>query len=52
MGKGFFQILIGLLLFDNKTQMDLIGSLSLTIIGLLNLSLACCRKTRRPDRAE
>jgi len=51
-GKGFFQILIGALLFDNKTNMDLIGSLSLTMIGLLNLSLACCSKAHRPDRAE
>ena len=40
-GKGMFLIFVGVLLFDNQKQVDLIASLSLSMIGLFNIIVSC-----------
>ena len=42
-GKGLFLIFIGLLLFDERRMVDLVASLVVSMIGILNLAAACSR---------
>ena len=41
LGKATFMIFIGVLLFDNQKTADLCGSLTLSILGLVNLIIYC-----------
>ena len=40
-GKGLFLMFLGLLLFSTDSEQELVGSVAVTLVGVLNLIAAC-----------
>ena len=45
LGKGFYILFVGLLLFDEKRKTDMLIAIFIVLIGLFNVLVACMRET-------
>jgi len=43
LGKGFYVMLVGLIIFDETRKADLILGIGLVLVGILNLIVGCMR---------
>jgi hypothetical protein len=46
LGKGFYILFVGLLLFDEKRKIDMLLAIFVVLIGIFNVLVACMRDTR------
>jgi len=44
LGKGFYVLLIGLLIFDQTNKADMALGVSLTLVGIFNIIVGCMRE--------
>ena len=44
LGKGFYVMLVGLILFDETRKVDMVMGISLVLVGLFNLIVGCMRE--------
>lgn len=44
LGKGFYVLLVGLLVFDNSNNADMALGVGLTLVGIFNLIVGCMRE--------
>lgn len=48
-GKGLYVILVGLLVFDDTRKFDMFIGISLVLVGIFNIIVACMRDTMPDD---
>jgi hypothetical protein len=46
LGKGFYVMLVGLILFDESRKVDLIMGITLVLVGIFNLIVGCMRENQ------
>ncbi len=46
LGKGFYVMLVGLILFDESRKVDMIMGITLVLVGLFNLIVGCMRENQ------
>jgi COPI associated protein len=44
MGKGLFLVLLGLLVFDDRTKYDVLIGITLVLVGIFNVIVSCMRR--------
>ena len=47
-GRGTFYIFVSLLIFDPNYRSDMAASIAITLVGMVNMVLACVSATKSP----